>query len=78
MRTIFELRQFDCRWPLGETHAVAEFYCGDPVVLGKAYCPDHCRVAFNGLHYKPTGRPSVNLQTGAGRIATLPRQEAAE
>lgn len=77
MKTLFDLRRSDCRWPLGPQFERSDFFCAEPVKPGKVYCAAHCAVAYTGVHYRPTGQPSVNLQTGAGRLPTLPRQEAA-
>ena len=40
--TIYQLRNNDCRWPLGEPLARPPFlYCGCPAPEGEPYCPDH-------------------------------------
>ena len=40
--TIYQLRDGDCHWPLGETFAKPPFmYCGQATEEGFAYCPDH-------------------------------------
>jgi GcrA cell cycle regulator len=39
---IQELREGDCKWPLGPTFARPPFvYCGGPSLLGRSYCKTH-------------------------------------
>lgn len=46
-RTLLELNEHTCRWPVGEPREPGFFFCGGPVVEGP-YCPGHARRAFNG------------------------------
>lgn len=34
-----------CRWPIGDPRAAGFRFCEAPPVLGRTYCPDHCRRA---------------------------------
>lgn len=44
--SILELREFTCRWPLGDpTHADFGF-CGARAETGLPYCTPHCRIAY--------------------------------
>jgi GcrA cell cycle regulator len=45
---IYQLREGDCRWPLGKMHDHPPFrYCGDAALLGRPYCSQHARRAYN-------------------------------
>ena len=47
---IYQTRDGDCKWPLGEMHALPPFrYCGGPAVLGRPYCSKHVRKAYNSV-----------------------------
>jgi GcrA cell cycle regulator len=42
-----EIREFACRWPLGEPGSGEELaYCGLESAKGRSYCPGHCRMAY--------------------------------
>jgi GcrA cell cycle regulator len=44
--TIMELREFMCRWPIGDP-TTAEFrYCGGRAITGLPYCGHHAQVAY--------------------------------
>ena len=44
--TIMELREFMCRWPLGDP-TTAEFrFCGARAITGLPYCGAHAQVAY--------------------------------
>ena len=46
-RTIFTIRAFECRWPLGDPMDKAEFFCGCKTVSEKnPYCEQHSSKAF--------------------------------
>ncbi len=43
-KTIMELANHHCRWPVGDPRSVEFFYCGDPsanVEAGRPYCAAH-------------------------------------
>jgi GcrA cell cycle regulator len=44
--TIWQLNSTTCRWPLGEFGEPVVLFCGAMPVEGVAYCPEHCRTAF--------------------------------
>lgn len=47
--TIYQLREGDCKWPLGEvTDKPPYAYCGRPAPLGYPYCPTHHKIAHGG------------------------------
>jgi GcrA cell cycle regulator len=45
-----EIREAQCRWPLGDPLDEDFAYCGLQVALGHAYCPGHCRLAYRPLN----------------------------
>ena len=49
-RTILELTEETCRWPIGDPGSAEFFFCGGQTVTGVPYCGYHSRVA-----YQPTG-----------------------
>jgi len=44
--TIMELREFMCRWPLGDPTTPEFRYCGIQAVMGLPYCPYHAQIAY--------------------------------
>ena len=44
--TIMELREFMCRWPLGDPTTPEFRYCGRQALMGLPYCPDHAQIAY--------------------------------
>jgi GcrA cell cycle regulator len=46
--TLFQLRDSDCHWPLGDIEQRPPFfYCGQVALEGRPYCAAHCRKAYN-------------------------------
>ena len=41
-----EIREVECRWPLGDPTQEDFVYCGLQVAKGRAYCAGHCRLAY--------------------------------
>ena len=41
-----EIREIECRWPLGDPTMEDFAYCGLQVARGHAYCAGHCRLAY--------------------------------
>jgi GcrA cell cycle regulator len=40
----------ECRWPMWNNDArPTHQFCCSPAVTSKVYCPDHCRVAYQGM-----------------------------
>ena len=44
-RSLLELNETDCHWPLGEAHEVAVLFCGASKGPGFPYCGHHLRMA---------------------------------
>jgi GcrA cell cycle regulator len=49
-RTILELTEETCRWPIGDPGSTEFFFCGGQAGTGMPYCTYHSRVA-----YQPSG-----------------------
>jgi len=45
-RSLLELSDEVCRWPVGDPARPDFFFCGAPVHIGKPYCADHCARAY--------------------------------
>ena len=44
--TITELREFMCRWPIGDPGMPDFRYCGLKSVFNRSYCCHHCKIAY--------------------------------
>ncbi|GJD52219.1 hypothetical protein OPKNFCMD_4981 [Methylobacterium crusticola] len=44
--TIMELREYMCRWPMGDPSSPEFRYCGDRSITGLPYCTHHARIAY--------------------------------
>ena len=57
-RTLLELNEQTCRWPIGDP-ATAEFYfCGGNAVTGLPYCAYHSRIAYQPPAARRDKRPA--------------------
>ena len=45
-RTLLELNEQTCRWPVGDPGSGDFFFCGGPPLEGVPYCSYHSRVAY--------------------------------
>jgi GcrA cell cycle regulator len=45
-RTLLELSEETCRWPIGDPGSAEFFFCGGASVTGLPYCAYHSRVAY--------------------------------
>jgi GcrA cell cycle regulator len=45
-RTILELTEATCRWPVGDPGAGDFFFCGGNTMGSMPYCPLHARIAY--------------------------------
>lgn len=45
-RTLLELTEETCHWPIGDPGSAEFFFCGGPSISGLPYCAYHCRVAY--------------------------------
>jgi len=72
-RVSFEdMREFACRWPLGDPRAGDFAYCGLQPLRGHSYCAGHCRVAYRppeARARRPLAEPVVRALAGSWRLA---------
>lgn len=40
------LKPNQCRWPIGDPDSENFHFCGEPVFVGKPYCYEHCKQAY--------------------------------
>lgn len=45
-RTLLELNEETCRWPIGDPAGADFFFCGGKPIAGLPYCGYHSRVAY--------------------------------
>jgi GcrA cell cycle regulator len=45
-RSLIEIAQGKCRWPLGDCNAAPVMFCGNEAVAGFSYCAGHARMAY--------------------------------
>jgi len=48
-RTLLELTESTCRWPIGDPGSADFFFCGGNTVTGLPYCAYHSRVAYQPI-----------------------------
>lgn len=56
-RTLLELREDTCRWPIGDPGTADFFFCGGPAIAGLPYCAHHSRVAYQPANIRRERRP---------------------
>lgn len=49
-RTILELTEQTCHWPIGDPGSPDFFFCGGNTLEGLPYCAYHSRVAYQPVH----------------------------
>ena len=57
-----DIREFACRWPIGDPRSGDFAYCGLRPAEGRSYCAGHCRMAY---------RPPTARQTRQERRSVL-------
>ena len=57
-RTLVELNENTCRWPIGDPSTQEFFFCGGPPVAGHPYCSYHSRVAYQPPAARRDRRPA--------------------
>jgi len=58
-----EIREFACRWPLGDPGSGEFAYCGLEPAMGRSYCPGHCQMAYRPPRARQ--RPQEGRWSGA-------------
>jgi len=48
-RSLFELSDDTCRWPVGDPRSSRLFFCGAQPLRNKPYCAEHCARAYRRL-----------------------------
>jgi GcrA cell cycle regulator len=61
-----DIREFACRWPLGDPRSGEFAYCGLTPAKGQSYCAGHCRMAYR----PPQARQSARERQGLRAIAS--------
>ena len=56
-RTLLELNEETCRWPIGDPGHPDFFFCGGQTITGLPYCAYHSRVAYQPAHMRRDRRP---------------------
>jgi GcrA cell cycle regulator len=56
-RTLLELTEATCHWPIGDPGQPDFFFCGGQTVSGLPYCAYHSRVAYQPVHMRRDRRP---------------------
>jgi GcrA cell cycle regulator len=57
-RTILELTEETCRWPIGDPGSSDFFFCGGQSLTGLPYCAYHSRVAYQPANVRRDRRPA--------------------
>jgi GcrA cell cycle regulator len=56
-RTLLELSEETCRWPIGDPGTADFFFCGGATLTALPYCAYHCRVAYQPANLRRDRRP---------------------
>ena len=60
--TIMELREFMCRWPMGDPSTPDFRFCCDRAIAGLPYCTHHCRIAYQPAAERKRERKVVGFR----------------
>ncbi|AWN50347.1 GcrA family cell cycle regulator [Methylobacterium sp. 17Sr1-1] len=60
--TIMELREFMCRWPMGDPSTPDFRFCGDRAITGLPYCTHHSRIAYQPAAERKRDRRVVGFR----------------
>jgi GcrA cell cycle regulator len=58
-RTLLELTELTCRWPIGDPGGADFFFCGGQTVVNLPYCAYHSRIAYQPANLRRDRRPPV-------------------
>jgi GcrA cell cycle regulator len=56
-RTLLELNEDTCRWPIGDPGAVDFYFCGGQAHTAGPYCAFHSRIAYQPTNLRRDRRP---------------------
>jgi GcrA cell cycle regulator len=76
-RSLFELSDDTCRWPVGDPKSSRFFFCGAHPLRNEPYCTEHCARAYRHLRDVPQRVSATRPRHGA-RDATGPSCLAAK
>ena len=57
-RTLLELNEQTCRWPVGDPTSPDFYFCGGSAVTGLPYCAHHSRIAYQPPAARRDKRPA--------------------
>jgi GcrA cell cycle regulator len=63
-RTLLELNEDTCRWPIGDPASAEFFFCGGKPLTGLPYCSYHSRVAYQPATDRRRDRPKPPFRQG--------------
>jgi GcrA cell cycle regulator len=69
-RSLLELEDGMCRWPIGDTRVPGMFFCGGESVDGSSYCEHHHLRATTHSHYNDNSRFLLRQR---GRVVAMSR-----
>ncbi len=58
-KTLLQLNEHTCRWPVGDPGAADFFFCGGETAIELPYCSYHSRVAYQPAHDRRRDRRPV-------------------
>jgi len=63
-RTLLELSENTCHWPIGDPANPEFFFCGGKTATGLPYCAYHCRVAYQPASERRRDRKPPQFRQG--------------
>jgi len=67
-----EIREFACRWPLGDPRSGEFAFCGLAPAKGESYCAGHCRMAYRapnaGVRRRTQQRQTPHASSNTWRL----------
>lgn len=72
-RSLLQLSDGSCRWPVGDPSSSHFFFCGAPAARNKPYCAEHCARAVRLARAPPrkAARPRQNGAKRGGGTSTI-------
>lgn len=58
-KTILELTEYTCKWPIGDPGSEDFYFCGCKSSMGLPYCEHHTRIAYQPLHDRRKDRRAI-------------------
>lgn len=57
-KTLLQLNERTCRWPVGDPSSNDFFFCGGEAAEDQPYCSSHCRMAFQPANDRRRAKPA--------------------